>query len=99
MVSNYFEYFKLSSYLRRHVRNPIGLVMGLNNLADIFKEEYYQCLDGGILEAFGVLFKDNVKYTPIRSIMKISNATVSKSGGETMWKRKSTKTDWLPSKT
>ena len=35
--------------------------MGLNNLADIFKEEYYQCLDGGILEAFGVLFKDNVK--------------------------------------
>ena len=61
LVSNYFEYFKLSSYLRRHVRNPIGLVMGLNNLADIFKEEYYQCLDGGILEAFGVLFKDNVK--------------------------------------
>ena len=61
LVSNYFEYFKLSSYLRRHVRNPIGLVMGLNNLADIFKEEYYQCLDGGILEAFGVLFKDNIK--------------------------------------
>ena len=35
--------------------------MGLNNLADIFKEQYYQALDGGILEAFGVLFKDNVK--------------------------------------
>ena len=37
------------------------MVMGLNNLADIFKEEYYSGLDGGILEAFGVLFKDNVK--------------------------------------
>ena len=35
--------------------------MGLNNLADIFKEEYYSKLDGGILEAFGILFKDNVK--------------------------------------
>ena len=61
LVSNYFEYFKLSSYLRRHIRNPIGLVMGLNNLADIFKENYYEQLDGGILEAFGILFKDNVK--------------------------------------
>ena len=35
--------------------------MGLNNLADIFKEQYYSQLDGGILEAFGILFKDNVK--------------------------------------
>ena len=61
LVSNYFEYFRLSAYLRRHVRKPIGMVMGLNNLADIFKEEYYSGLDGGILEAFGVLFKDNVK--------------------------------------
>ena len=61
LVSNYLEYFKLSSYLRRYVRNPIGLVLGLNNLADIFKEDYYSKLEGGILEAFGKLFKDNVK--------------------------------------
>ena len=61
LVSNYLEYFKLSSYLRRYVRNPIGLVLGLNNLADIFKEDYYLKLEGGILEAFGKLFKDNVK--------------------------------------
>ena len=61
LVSNYFEYYKLSAYLRRYVTNPIGLVMGLNNLADIFKEEYYSSMEGGILEAFGILFKDNVK--------------------------------------
>ncbi len=61
LVSNYFEYFRLSSYLRRHIQKPIGLVMGLNNLADVFKEEYYTQLDGGILEAFGILFKDNVR--------------------------------------
>ena len=35
--------------------------MGLNNLADIFKQEYYSNLEGGILEAFGVLFKDNIR--------------------------------------
>jgi len=61
LVSNYLEYFKLSAYLRRYVKKPIGLVLGLNNLADIFKEDYYTNLEGGILEAFGKLFKDNVK--------------------------------------
>ena len=39
--------------------------MGLNNWADIFQEQYYQPLDGWILEAFGVLFKDNVNAYPI----------------------------------
>ncbi len=61
LVSNLFEYYKLSAFLRRNVRKPIGLVMGLNNLADIFKETYYADLEGGILEAFGILLKDNVK--------------------------------------
>ena len=61
LVSNYFEYFKLASYLRGLIKKPIGLVMGLNNLADIFKQEYYSKLEGGILEAFGVLFKDNIR--------------------------------------
>ena len=59
LVSNYSEYFKLSSYLRERPQ-PIGLVMGLNNLADIFKEEYYSAWteNPGSLR---VLFKDNVK--------------------------------------
>ena len=61
LVTNYFEYYRLSAYLRRLVREPIGLVLGLNNLADIFKQEYYANLDGGILEAFGVLFKENLR--------------------------------------
>jgi hypothetical protein len=61
LVSNLFEYYKLSAFLRRNVSKPIGLVMGLNNLADILKEEYYSELEGGILEALGILFKDNIK--------------------------------------
>ena len=61
LVSNFFEYYKLSAFLRHNIRKPIGLVMGINNLADIFKEKYYENLQGGILEAFGILFKDNIK--------------------------------------
>ncbi len=61
LVTNYLEYYRLSAFLRRLVREPIGLVLGLNNLADIFKEQYYEDLDGGILEALGVLFKENLR--------------------------------------
>jgi len=61
LVSSYFEYYKLSAFLRRYVTKPIGIVMGINNLLDVFKPSYYESLEGGILEAFGILFKENLK--------------------------------------
>lgn len=61
LVSSYFEYYKLSAYLRRYVTKPVGIVIGINNLLDIFKTSYYDSLEGGILEAFGILFKENLK--------------------------------------
>ena len=39
----------------------IGVVMGINNLLEIFNEKYYENLDGGILESFGRMFKNSVK--------------------------------------
>ena len=39
----------------------MGLVMGVNNLVDIFDEKYYRHLSGGILEAFGKLFYRDLK--------------------------------------
>ena len=53
--------FQIGIIFEKANQKPIGLVMGLNNLADIFKQEYYSNLEGGILEAFGVLFKDNIR--------------------------------------
>ena len=35
--------------------------MGVNNLIQIFDEQYYKDLDGGILEAFGKMFHNNLK--------------------------------------
>ena len=61
LISNYLEYYRLSNYLRTWTKNPIGIVLGLSNLADIFQSTYYENLGGGILEAFGRLFKQNVK--------------------------------------
>ena len=61
LVSNYFEYFRLAAYLRRYSQMPIALAIGLPSLKDLFDESIYEELDGGILEAFGRLFKGDLK--------------------------------------
>ena len=61
LISNYFEFFRLTSYFRRFTKEMVGVVMGINNLLEIFNEKYYDNLEGGILEAVGRLFKASTK--------------------------------------
>jgi len=61
MVSNYLRYFRLRAYFRRYTKQQIGLILGISNLDLIFTEEYYEGLEGGILEAFSKLFPDNTR--------------------------------------
>ena len=62
MISSFTEYYKLIRFLCRfNRRRKIGIVLGIYNLANIFDEAYYQNLEGGILEAFGILFGTNIK--------------------------------------
>ncbi len=61
LISNYAEFFRLVQYLRLYTERPIGLPIGIPALVEIFEPEYYAGLDGGILEALGRLFKQNVK--------------------------------------
>ena len=61
MISNYLQYHKLVSYLSRFTKQKIGLVLGIMSLSEIFNEQYYTDLKGGILESFSSLFSKNVK--------------------------------------
>jgi hypothetical protein len=61
LISNYSEYYRLTSYFRRYTKEMIGVTMGINNLLEIFNEKYYENLEGGILESFGRLFRNAVK--------------------------------------
>jgi hypothetical protein len=61
MISNYGEYHRLAAYLFRQTKKMIGLVMGVPTLRELFDERYYSDLDGGILESFGRLFKNDLK--------------------------------------
>ncbi len=61
MISNYLRYFRLRAYFRRYTKQQIGLILGISNLDFIFTENYYEGLEGGILEAFAKLFPDNTR--------------------------------------
>ena len=62
MISNFQEYYKLVNYISRITRKrKIGIILGIHNLENIFNEKFYESVPGGILEAFGRLFGNNVK--------------------------------------
>jgi hypothetical protein len=61
LISDYFQYYRLAAYLARHTQKRIGITMGIPSLRDLFDEKYYEHLEGGILESFGRLFKNDLK--------------------------------------
>ena len=61
MVSNFAEYYRLAAYLLRYTKEPIGVTMGVPTLKELFEEKYYEELEGGILESFGRMFKNDLR--------------------------------------
>lgn len=59
LISDYVRYFRLRAYLRRYTQEPIGIVLSVRDFDHLFGEQYYEGMEGGILEAFGKLFPDN----------------------------------------
>jgi len=61
LISNYGEFHRLAAFLFRYTKQKIGIAMGVPSLREIFDEKYYADLEGGILESFGRLFKNELK--------------------------------------
>ena len=61
MISNYAEFYRLAQYLFKQTNKPVALALGVPALRQIFKEKYYENLEGGILEAFGRLFRNDMR--------------------------------------
>ena len=61
MISNYKKYYKLSEYLSRYSDKRIGFIIGVDNLVEMFEEKYYRNLNGGIMEAFGIMLTRDIK--------------------------------------
>ena len=61
LISDYFEYYRLARYLSHHTTRQIGIVMGAQSVEQLFQERFYDHLEGGILESFGRLFRNQIK--------------------------------------
>lgn len=61
LISDYFQYYRLAAYLSRYTKESIAITMGARSLLELFDEQYYTKLEGGILESFGRLFKNDLK--------------------------------------
>jgi len=61
LISDYTRYFSLRAYFRQYTARQIGIVLGMVNVKEIFDENKYVGVEGGILEGFGKLFPDNTR--------------------------------------
>ena len=61
LISNFFLFYGVKGFLRRHTDQPIGLVVGASHLEKIFDLQFYKELSGGILEAFSRLFDEKTR--------------------------------------
>lgn len=61
MVSDVGMYYELVDLFSQFRINKFRLIIGVPGLESIFDEKYYTILKGGILEAFGKLFPQNLK--------------------------------------
>lgn len=62
MVSTFREYYKLVGYFSRFRLGRLRIVIGVPTFLNVLDEKYYENLRGGILEALGRLFPENVKF-------------------------------------
>ncbi len=61
LISDYFEYHRLASYLSWRTHERIAIVLGVPSVYELYDEKYYADLPGGILENFGRLLKNDLK--------------------------------------
>ena len=61
MVSRFSRYFKLVDYFAQFKMSKLRIVVGLPTFDKIMDKSQYTDLRGGLLEAMGTLFQENVK--------------------------------------
>ncbi|MAW21006.1 MAG: nicotinate-nucleotide adenylyltransferase [Flavobacteriales bacterium] len=62
MISNYKKFYKIIEYLSQYTKSRMGLILGVDNLIDMFEERYYRNLNGGTMEAFGIIFTRDIRF-------------------------------------
>jgi hypothetical protein len=61
MISDYGEFYRLAQYLFKYTSMPVAIALGVPTLLELFNDKYYENLEGGILESFGRMFRNDVR--------------------------------------
>jgi len=72
MVSAFREYYKLVSYFSGFKIKNLRIVMGIPTFLNVLESKYYKDLRGGILEALGKLFPENMKLYVYPTVSSVS---------------------------
>jgi hypothetical protein len=72
MVSNFREYYKLVQYFSQFKINKLRIIIGIPTLMNFFEKKYYTNLRGGVLEAMGKFFIDNMKLYVYPTVSSVS---------------------------
>ena len=62
LVTDLPEFYGLEEYLSRYSKRDVAFAIGAKILERTLREEYYEKLDGGLLEGLGRLFKRRVRF-------------------------------------
>jgi hypothetical protein len=60
LLSRCAEFHRIAAFLHRCTKKPIGIILSIGLLNELFKPKWSENLAGGLLESFGRLFKDGV---------------------------------------
>jgi hypothetical protein len=74
LVTDLPEFYGLEEYLSRYSKRDVAFVVGAKILERALREEYYEKLDGGLLEGLGRLFKRRVRFVVYPSRQTATNS-------------------------
>ncbi len=60
LLSRVAEFHRLAAFLHRYTSKPVGIILSIGLLNELFKPKWSENLAGGLLESFGRLFKEGV---------------------------------------
>jgi hypothetical protein len=60
LLSRLAEFHRIAAFLYRYTHKPVGIILSIGLLNELFKPKWSDNLAGGLLESFGRLFKEGV---------------------------------------
>lgn len=60
LLSRCAEFHRVAAFLNRYTSKPVGIILSIGLLNELFKPKWSENLAGGLLESFGRLFKEGV---------------------------------------